>query len=66
MTDDSDDFTVTFPVELDPLTTARLMRLCETVGTAPARVMASILHDVLEDDARENVEAVQPPRIHLH
>lgn len=61
-----DDSTVTFPVSLDLITVERLMRLAEVCQDAPTRIMASILHDVLKDDASENGEAVPPGVNHLH
>lgn len=51
--DDDEDQTV-FPVALDDKTVARLMEICDEAKAPPAAVIASILHDVLEDDAFEN------------
>lgn len=51
--DDDEDQTI-FPVALDDKTVARLMEICDEAKAAPAMVIASILHDVLEDDATEH------------
>lgn len=49
--DDDEDQTV-FLLALDDKTVARLMEICDLAKSPPAMVIASILHDVLEDDAQ--------------
>jgi len=41
-----------FPVKLDGLTTARLMKIADIAHASPSSLIAAIVHDVLEDDAR--------------
>jgi hypothetical protein len=46
-----------FRVTLDDLTVARLMELADVCHAPPAVVIAAIVRDVLEDDARAHGEA---------
>jgi len=43
-----------FPVFLDDVTTARLLELSEAIKVAPSVLIASMIHDVLEDDANSH------------
>jgi hypothetical protein len=58
--DIDDEITEFDGVGLDDLTVARLMALCESVGAPPRLVIAAIVRDVLEDDARNHAE---PPGV---
>lgn len=41
-----------FRVGLDDLTVARLMEFADSIGQDPSIVIACLIHDVMEDDAR--------------
>lgn len=49
---DIDEEISTFRVKLDDLTIARLMELADLCHAQPTSVIAAIVRDVLEDDAR--------------
>ena len=66
-TPDSDEEIVTFSVDLDLTTVGRLMALAEVVCEAPQKILASLLTDILRDDARENgAESIQHEGNPLH
>ena len=49
-------------IPLDDLTVARLMEVADVCHAPPELVAASILHDVLEDDAEQHYE---PPTLRV-
>ena len=53
-----DDDTELLPISLDGVTVARLCRLARACGDHPAKIAASLLHDLLADDEAANVIAV--------
>lgn len=59
-----------FEVPLDDVAVARLMTLSETTKVEPRLLLASLLRDILEDDAIENGDGLDGPdplaHKHLH
>lgn len=47
-------------IKLDPATKARLLQLADMCDAEPEKIAASMLHDILQDDAM--AEANIPPR----
>lgn len=52
--DPDDEVTVFDGVGFDDVTVARLLELCECAKAPPQAIIAAIVRDVLEDDAREH------------
>ena len=50
-----DDESELLPIALDGVTVARLCRLAQACGDHPAKLAASLLHDILADDEAANV-----------
>lgn len=57
----NETFTVV-EVVLDDLTIARLIELADMLHADPATIVASIVRDVLEDDARMHAAENRPPQ----
>lgn len=54
--DDELEDLVEFRIRLDDLTVARLMEVADNAHADPRVVVAAIIRDVLEDDARANYD----------
>lgn len=61
--DDDEDQTV-IPVAFDDKTLARLLEICDEGKIHPSVLVASLIHDVLEDDAmahdQEPADVIRP------
>lgn len=55
---------VLFNVAIPDEDVARLLKVSEEAGAPPAVIIASIVHDVLEDDAFAHIEADMPEPTH--
>jgi len=54
------DLAEPFRVWLDDLSIARLMEMADDCHATPEQVIASIVHDVLEDDANAHTPEIVP------
>lgn len=54
----------TFTVALDDLTVARLMEMADICHTHPCILIAAMVHDVLEDDAKAHLREFELMSLH--